>query len=156
MAIYTSLHGQRLGLGEGGQLVTRSSGVDVDVSQKAVNATITVSAEAATTANTRDCVVTLLDSSGVAIDYIEEVEVHMFLNVARTAYVVTGGSTGISLGAAGNGALLAIVAKKVFVCTTESTGILDLDWLDTGTEVAFIGVKLPNGRYVMSSALTNA
>ena len=100
--------------------------------------------------------VTLLDSEGVAIDTVEEVEIHMFVTADRLAYVVTGGSTGITLGAAGDGAILAIVAKKVFVATTEATGILNLDWLDTGTEAAFLGVKLPNGRYVMSSALTNA
>lgn len=156
MSQYKSLKGKQLGIGGEGQLVTRSTGVDIEITRPAVNATITVSAEAATTANTRDCVVTLLDANGVAIDYVEEIEVHMFLTADRLAYVVTGGSTGISLGAAGNGALLAVVAKKVFVCTTEATGILDLDWLDTGTEAAFIGVKLPNGRYVMSSALANA
>lgn len=128
----------------------------IDITRIAVDATITVSDEGETTANTRDIVVTLLDSEGVAIDAVEEVELHMFLNAARTAYVVTGGSTGITLGAAGDGAILIVVAKKVFVATTEATGILDLDWLDTGTEVAFLGVKLPNGRYVMSSALTNA
>lgn len=127
----------------------------IDITQSAVDATITVSAEGATTADTRDIVVTLLDSEGVAIDYVEEVELHMFLTADRLAYVVTGGSTGITLGAAGDGAILIIVAKKVFVATTEATGILDLDWLDTGTEAAFLGVKLPNGRYVMSSALTN-
>lgn len=147
-----SIHGLALQIGDDEQLQSRS----IDITQPAVDATITVSAEGATTANTRDCVVTLLDSQGAAIDYVEEVEVHMFLTADRLAYVVTGGSTGISLGAAGSGALLAIVAKKVFVCTTEVTGILDLDWLDTGTEAAFIGVKLPSGRYVMSSALTNA
>jgi len=129
---------------------------DIDISRAAVDASITVSAEGATTANTRDIVVTLLDSEGVAISEVEEIEVHMFLDAARLAYVVTGGSTGITLGAAGDGALLINVAKKAFYCTTEATGILDLDWLDTGTEVAFLGVKLPNGRYVMSSALTNA
>ena len=150
--VQRSMHGRILQQGNGNQLQSN----DIDITQIAVDATITVSAEGATTANTRDCVVTLLDSEGVAIDYVEEIEVHMFLNAARTAYVVTGGSTGISLGAAGDGALLAVVAKKVFVCTTEATGILDLDWLDTGTEVAFMGVKLPSGRYVMSSALTNA
>ena len=126
------------------------------ITRPAVTASITVSAEGATTANTRDIVVTLLDSEGVAITAVEEVELHMFLNADRTAYVVTGGSTGLSLGAAGDGAVLALVAKKVFVATTEATGILDLDWLDTGTEAAFLGVKLPNGNYVMSSALTNA
>jgi len=148
----TSLHGRRLGLGSQGQLVANG----IDISQEAVDATITVSAEAATTANTRDIVVTLLNANGEAIDYVEEVEVRVFLDAARTAYVVTGGSTGITLGAAGNGAVLDVVAKKSFLCTTEATGILDLDWLDTGTEAAYLGVKLPGGRYVMSDALTNA
>lgn len=150
---FNSLHGKVFGFNpDTNALISR----DIEITRPAVNATITVSAEGATTANTRDIVVALLDSDGRAIDTVEEIEVHMFLDVARLAYVVTGGSTGITLGAAGNGAVLAIVAKKVFVCTTEATGILDLDWLDTGTEVAFLGVKLPNGRYVMSTALTNA
>jgi len=150
--VQRSIIGRALQQGDQNQLQSR----DINISRPAVDATITVSAEGATTANTRDIVVTLLDSEGVAITAVEEIEVHMFLNAARTAYVVTGGSTGITLGAAGDGAILIIVAKKVFVCTTEPTGILDLDWLDTGTEVAFLGIKLPNGRYVMSSALTNA
>ena len=153
MSGFNSLIGKQFGQDQSnGALISR----EIEITRPAVDATITVSAEGATTANTRDIVVTLLDSQGVAIEAVEEIEVHMFLNAARTAYVVTGGSTGITLGAAGDGAILIIVAKKVFVCTTEATGVLDLDWLDTGTEVAFLGVKLPNGRYVMSSALTNA
>lgn len=147
-----SIIGRVLQLGDSNQLMSR----DIEMTKAAIDATITVSAEGATTANTRDIVVTLLNSEGEAISEVEEIEVHMFLDAARLAYVVTGGSTGITLGAAGDGAVLAVVAKKVFVCTTEATGILDLDWLDTGTEVAFLGVKLPSGRYVMSSALTNA
>jgi len=147
-----SILGRTLQQGNNNQLQSRS----IDITQPAVDATITVSAEGATTADTRDIVVTLLDSEGVAIDYVEEVELHMFLTADRLAYVVTGGSTGITLGAAGDGAILIVVAKKVFVATTEATGILDLDWLDTGTEAAFLGVKLPNGNYVMSAALTNA
>ncbi len=147
-----SIIGRVLQLGDSNQLMSR----DIEMTKAAIDATITVSAEGATTANTRDIVVTLLNSEGEAISEVEEIEVHMFLDAARLAYVVTGGSTGITLGAAGDGAVLPIVAKKVFVCTTEATGILDLDWLDTGTEVAFLGVKLPSGRYVMSAALTNA
>ena len=150
--VQRSIIGRALQQGNNNQLQSR----DIDITQPAVGATITVSAEGATTANTRDIVVTLTDSEGVAIDYVEEIEVHMFLTADRLAYVVTGGSTGITLGAAGGGAILIIVAKKVFVCTTEATGILDLDWLDTGTEAAFLGVKLPNGNYIMSTALTNA
>lgn len=128
----------------------------IDITRSAVDAEITVSDEGATTANTRDIVVTLLDSEGVAITEVEAIELHMFLNAAKTAYVVTGGSTGISLQGAGDGALLALVAKKIFVATTEATGILEIEWLDTGSEAAFVGVKLPNGRIVMSSGLANS
>lgn len=118
-----------------------------------VSATITVSAE---DTNVRQILVTLKDANGVAIDYIETVTLIVFLNAAKTAFVVTGGTTGIELGAGGQGAILALVAKKVFLATTEVNGQLDLKWTDTGTEAAFLGVALPNGEIVMSSALTNA
>lgn len=118
----------------------------------AVNATIVVGAEGT---NVREILITLLDEAGAAIDVVEDFEIVLYLNAARTAFVVTGGTTGIELGTGGNGAILAIVAKKVFKCTCEATGLLDLKWTDTGTEVAFIGVHLPNGRVVMSSSLAN-
>ena len=152
MSLFTSIHGKRLGLGEKGNLVSNK----IDISQPCVDATITVSAEAATTANTRDIVVTLKDADGNAINYVETVEVIMYLDAAQAAFVVTGGSTGIDLGAAGNGALLDVVAKKYFIAMSEATGIIDLDWLDIGTEVAFLGIRLPNGRVIVSDALTNA
>jgi len=147
----TSIHGRRLGLGHQNQLSSNG----INITQPAVDATITVSAEAATTANTRDLVVTLLDSDGNAITYAETVEVIMYLDADKDAFVATGGSTGITIGAAGNGAVLDVVAKKLFLATSEDTGILDLDWLDTGTEVAFLGIRLPSGRVIMSTALTN-
>jgi len=152
MSKFTSLHGRRLGLGENDQLV--SSGINI--SQPCVNATITVSAEGATTANTRDIVVQLLDADGNDINYVETVELIMFLDAAHAAFVVTGGSTGITIGAAGDGAVLDVVAKKYFIAMSETDGDIDLDWLDTGTEVAFLGVRLPNGRIIVSDALTNA
>lgn len=148
-----SIHGRAVQYDtETGELLSNR----IQITRPAVDATITVSAEAATTANTRDCVVTLLDAKGKAITYVETVEIIMFLNAAKTAFVVTGGSTGLTIGAAGNGAVLAVVAKKYFLATCEATGILDLDWLDTGTEAAFFGVRLPNGRIIMSDELTNA
>ena len=119
----------------------------------AVGATITVAAE---DTNVRQILVQLTDAAGNAIDYIETVTLIVFLNAARTAFVVTGGTTGIELGAGGQGAILALVAKKVFLATTEVNGQLDLKWTDTGTEAAFLGVQLPTGEVVMSSALTNA
>ena len=145
----TSVHGRKLGLGAAGQLTAHG----IDISQPCANATITVSAEGATTANVRDIRIQLLDANGKDIDYVEEVEIALFLTADRLAYVATGGSTGIEID--GDGALSTIVAKKRFYATSEADGDIGLKWTDTGTEVAFLGVKLPGGRYVMSSSLAN-
>lgn len=145
-----SVKGRLLGLGNKNQLVSN----EIEISRPCVDATITVSAEGATVANQRDITIQLKDSNGNDINYVEEVELVLFLTADRLAYVVTGGSTGIAIGT--DGALSTIVAKKVFRATSEADGDIDLTWTDTGTEAAFLGVRLPNGRYVMSSALTNA
>jgi hypothetical protein len=143
----TSVRGRRLGLGNENQLISNG----IEISRPCVDATITVGDE---TANVRAITIQLKDADGKDINYVEEVDIVVFLNAARTAYVVTGGSTGIAIGT--DGALQTIVAKKVFRATSEADGDIDLTWTDTGTEAAYLGVKLPNGRYVMSSALTNA
>jgi phage protein D len=145
-----SLHGRRLGLSNAyDNLVSNGT----DITSKVADAVITVSAEGATVANQRDITIQLKDAKGNDIDYVAEVEIGMFLTADRLAYVVTGGSTGIAIGT--DGALLALVAKKRFVATSEADGDIDLTWTDTGTEAAFLGVKLPSGRYVMSAALAN-
>lgn len=143
----TSLHGRKLGIGDRGQLVSNG----IDVTRPCVDATITVGAE---NTNVRAITIQLKDAEGRDINYVESVLIVLYLNAEKTAYVVTGGSTGIAIGT--DGALLALVAKKVFLATSEADGDIDLTWTDTGTEAAYLGVHLPNGRVVMSSALTNA
>jgi hypothetical protein len=143
----TSLHGRRLGLALEGNLEANG----IDVTQPCVDASITVGDEST---NVRAITIQLKDANGADINYVENVEIHMFLNAAMTAYVATGGSTGIAIGT--DGALLALVSKKVFIATSESDGDIDLTWTDTGNEAAYLGLKLPNGRMIVSSALTNA
>jgi len=145
--ILKSIEGRQLGISDVGSLVSN----DIEISRPCVNAAITVGAEAA---NVRAITIQLLDANGADINYVEEVELVLFLTADKLAYVVTGGSTGIAIGT--DGALSTIVAKKVFRATSEIDGDIDLTWTDTGTEAAYLGVKLPNGRYVMSDALTNA
>lgn len=145
---FASLKGRRLGLGGHNQMVSEGK----DITQPAADATILVGDE---NANVRLITIQLKDTKGKDIDYAAEVEITLYLDVERLAYVVTGGSTGIALGTA-DGALLTVVAKKFFKATTELNGDLDLKWTDTQTEVAFIGLKLPTGRIIMSTALTNA
>jgi hypothetical protein len=143
----TSIEGRKFGLGDQKQLISNG----IEISRPCVDASITVGAE---NTNVRAITIQLKDADGNDINYVETVEIILFLNAAKTAFVVTGGSTGIAIGT--DGALLAVVAKKVFLATSEADGDLDLTWTDTGTEVAYLGVRLPNGRIVMSDALTNA
>lgn len=147
MAFFKSLHGKEFGLGPKGQIVSNG----IDISRACVDASITVGAEVG---DARAITIQLKDARGNDIDYVETVEIIMFLNAARTAFVVTGGSTGIAIGT--DGALLAVVAKKYFLATSEADGDIDLTYTDTGTEVCYLGLRLPNGRIIMSSALTNA
>ena len=144
----TSLHGRRLGLGDQNQLVSNG----VEISRPCVDATVTVGDE---DTNVRAITIQLKDALGNDIEYAETVEVILFADAAKAAFVATGGSTGIAIGT--DGALLAVVAKKYFLAVSETDGDIDLTWTDTGTEAAYIGVRLPNGRIVMGSqALTNA
>ncbi len=144
----TSVYGRALGIGREGQVV----GNEINITAPCADATVTVSDEAT---NVRTITIQLLDANGNDIDYAEEVDIILYADAAKAAYVATGGSTGIAIGT--DGALSTIVAKKRFYATSETDGDIDLTWTDTGTEAAFIGVKLPTGRIVMGSqALTNA
>lgn len=142
-----SIVGRRFGLETTGNLV----GNGLQITRPCVDASITVGAE---NANVRAITIQLKDANGDDIDYVETVELILYLNAAMTAFAATGGSTGIAIGA--DGALLAVVAKKYFLATSEADGDIDLTWTDTGTEAAYLGVRLPNGRVVISDALTNA
>ncbi len=119
--------------------------------EDAVDATISVGVEAA---DARAITIQLKDAAGNNMDSVSYVELILFLDAAGTTFVVTGGSTGIAQGASGK--ILALVAKKFFAGLTTAAGLMALTWTDTGTEAAFLGVRLPNGRIIMSTALTNA
>ena len=142
----TSVHGRKLGVGALGQLTAQ----DVDITQPCADATITVGAE---NTNVRAITIQLKTADGKDINYVETVEIIVFDSAAMTGFASTGGSTGIAIGT--DGALLALVAKKVFLATSEADGDIDLTWTDTGTESVALGVRLPNGRVVVTSAFAN-
>jgi hypothetical protein len=147
MGTQVSLHGRKLAIDA---LRNNLISNDINVTQPCVDATITVGAVGT---DDRTITIQLKDANGADINYVATVEIHMFLTADRLAYAVTGGSTGIAIGT--DGALLALTAKKSFLATSEVDGDIDLTWTDTaGTpEVAFLGLRLPTGRYVMSSTL---
>lgn len=144
----TSIHGRRLALGAKGQLVSNS----IEISRPCVDATITISAEGATVANQRDISITLKDAKGNAIDYAEMVELIVFSSSAMTDFTAVGGTTGIAAGASGK--ILALVAKKVFRAISTTAGALAVIYTDTGSDAAYLGVRLPNGRIIAGGTLT--
>lgn len=122
----------------------------LQVTPECVDATITVGAE---NTNVRAIAIQLKDANGNDVTSVQHVKIYVMANAAGTAYS-SGGSTGIAIGT--DGALLALVAKKVFVATSEADGDIDLTYTDTGTDAAYLHVELPNGKIVVSAALTNA
>lgn len=137
---FVSNLGALLGIAPAGNLVSNGKALTMPC----VDATVVVSA---TATSPRPITIQLLDSEGRDIDYVETVQIGVFSDVTRTAFTTTGGSTGVAIGT--DGALLAQVAKKLFLATSEADGDIDLTHTDTGTDAAWIGVRLPNGRWVM-------
>jgi len=123
---------------------------EVELASGCADASITVGAEAG---DARTITIQLKNADGSDRAQVDNILAALYLNSAMTAFATTGGSTGIAIGT--DGALLALVAKKAWWLTSEADGDIDLTWTDTGTEPAFLGLFLPSGRVVVSSALTN-
>jgi len=142
-----SLAGRLFGIGQTG--ATQGGATGVNLTNPCVNCSIdvTVGNDAGTV------VIQLLDANGNDINYVETVMVVLYTSAARTAFAVTGGSTGLAIGT--DGALLALVAKKVFLVTSESDGDIDFSWTDNATETVALAVYLPNGNVVTTAAFAN-
>jgi hypothetical protein len=106
-------------------------------------AVITVGAE---NTNVRAIGIQLNDAAGAAVTTRRTVQIAVLADANGDAFVATGGSTGIAIGT--DGALLPIVAKKLFLAISEATGHIDLTWTDTGTEVAFLAVIVSGKMYI--------
>lgn len=142
--------GGRINVLSGG-LLNFASGAQLNNNGGVAGATIVVGAE---DTNVRAITIQLTDGAGADIAVRQAVLIAVLLDANGDAFVATGGSTGIAIGT--DGALLAIVAKKLFLAISEADGDIDLTWTDTGTEAAYLAVILPTGKMVISAALTNA
>lgn len=145
--ILHSLNDRKVGVTAVGNL----AGNGIQITRPCVDASITVGDEST---NVRAITIQLKDINGNDINYVETVEIILYGSAAMTSFATTGGSTGIAIGT--DGALLAVVAKKYFLATSEADGDIDLTWTDTGTESVALGVRLPNGRVVITDAFANA
>jgi hypothetical protein len=144
--IQTEIFGRLLGIGADGQMVSHDS----DITQIAADASITIGDEAA---NARTITIQLKKANGDDIEAVTHFWLAVFTSADATAFATTGGSTGVEIGT--DGALLGVVAKKLFLCTSEADGDWDGTWTDTADETVALGVILPTGRMVMSEAFVN-
>jgi len=142
----TSIHGRRFGLGPDDELVSN----EIRLSSPAVDCSISV---AASQTSPRAVTLQLKNARGENVNEATPLRLFLFLDAGMVAFAATGGSTGI---AASVGIVEAIIAKLLFQAVTNTSGAMTLSWTDTAHEVAFLGVQLPNGRIVMSPALTTA
>jgi hypothetical protein len=133
-----------------GGLLEVLSGGKFDWAGAVADASITVGAEVA---NVRAITIQLKDAQGNDLTVRQSVLIAVLADANGDAFVTTGGSTGIAIGT--DGALLALVAKKLFLAISEDDGDIDLTWTDTGTEAAYLAVVLPNGKLIISAAMTN-
>ena len=131
----------RMGVSQAGNLVLNGK----SVTNPCVDGTIVVDP---TSTSPRAITVQLKDAAGNDIDYVETVEAIVFSSSAMTAFTTTGGSTGLAIGT--DGAALALVAKKVFMLTSEADGDIDLTHTDTGTDACFLAIRLPNGKMILA------
>ncbi|MCW5745834.1 MAG: hypothetical protein KIT36_06510 [Alphaproteobacteria bacterium] len=142
-----SLHGRLLGLSRKGNLIASGK----EITHQAADVSIAVGAE---NANVRIITLQFRKADGSDVDVVTPFWLAVFTDATATAFATTGGSTGVAVGT--DGALLGVVAKKLFLCTSEADGDWDGTWTDTGTEQVALGVILPTGRMVLSSAFANA
>jgi hypothetical protein len=117
----------------------------------AVNVVFTIGAEVSNVRN-----LSLQFRNANKRNIAEEVMYDLFVFAgASLALASTGGSTGIADGGAGS-IFQTVVAKMQFRCLTNAAGLSEFTWTDTGNESVRLGVKLPNGNVMLSSAFANA
>jgi hypothetical protein len=79
-----------------------------------------------------------------------------YLSDASTGAGVTATAPATSVVAGTNGKVDALVTKKVFLCTTNASGALDIVLTETGVATWYLVVVMPDGRLVVSSDITFA
>lgn len=140
-----SIFGKQLGIGRKGELISHG----IAITSACADAAISVGAEST---NVRTITIQLKDANGANLTYQETVEIVLYADATPTDFG-TNGSTGLAAGASGK--LLAVVAGKVFKALSTSAGLIVISWTDTGTQSFAIGVRVPTGRTIMSTAQAN-
>lgn len=118
----------------------------------AVNATISIGTEAA---NAITVTVQLKDNGGANLARIGHV--HAYLSDASTGVAISGTApaTSVAAGAAGK-IVKELTTKLAWWLQSNSSGVINLVITETGTPTWYLVIVLPDGRQVVSGAITFA
>jgi hypothetical protein len=97
--------------------------------------------------------VQLKDSSGTNIANRSTVFAYLSNNNNGTTLLGTAHSGGWEIGT--EGVLIPMVANKAAHLVTNAAGLVNVDITETGTKTAYLVVTLPNGKNVVSAAITH-
>jgi hypothetical protein len=114
------------------------------------NATFAIGAE---TANVITVAVQLQDARRRNLATRTQVRWAIFADANGDAFIATAPDGGVAAGT--NGAILQTVTGKYGVATVEANGRLDVAITHAaGAKTVYLGIELPDGSYVVSSAIT--
>lgn len=94
----------------------------------------------------------LKNEHGDDLSSVQGVWVGIFANSGGTAF----NTSDYTIAAGTDGDLVQVVADKLLFCTCEADGDLDISLTIAGASTCYLGVILPSGKIVMSSAITHA
>lgn len=116
------------------------------------DADFTIGAEAA---NSINVAIQLKDADGNDIDHVAQVWAHLSDAATGIGVCATAPDGDIAVGT--DGAILGeLVADKVFLLQSENDGDIDLDIGEAGGDTWYLAIMLPNGRIIVSGAITFA
>jgi hypothetical protein len=98
----------------------------------------------------------VVDPGGDALEEKFALELYVCSDAAGETVAA---ATNVEVAVVTGAALVTHVAHEWFSLVTDDAGLLELTFTDTsgtGTETLYIGIKLPNGKYIVSDAITFA
>lgn len=114
-------------------------------------ATIVVGAE---DTNVINAAIQLTDDNGDDLAVRGTILAYLSDDANGDSIMTTGHSTAPAIGT--DGLIVPLVAKKVFLLTSESDGDIDIDFTETGALTTYLVLVMPNGKRVVSGAITHA
>jgi len=140
-----------------GGIVTLASGASIDVQAGGLVGTVcgvtfVIGAEASDVINVG---IQLTDSQGADIAIAAHVRAYLSDSSAGVGIAATAPATSVAIGTDG-AIIVADVAKLAWQLQSETDGDIDLDITETGTDTWYLVVVLPDGRQVVSGAITFA